>query len=147
MDFESKLISLHTSTETVIQHHRDHISFLRQSWLSHMNAIKETGSRVIFARDMSHIFTALEKEILEVQSLNLFFKRNIINRPSTLEFEEVIFEKTGNTPPIFTSLSNYLQRLEEKISNAQAFMFPSMPPYESKNVIVTRLIQDYLKVA
>lgn len=147
MDFETKLISIHDNTEIVILHHREYIDHLQSSWSSHMLAIKEAGSRVIFARDMSHIFQNLEKEVWQVESLNAFFRKNIINRPSTLEFEEVIFEKTGNTPPIVTSIVNYLQGLEEKINNAQAFMFPSMPPYESKNVIVTRLIQDYLKVA
>ena len=147
MDFATKLLSIHDSTQVIIFKHKSHVDYMKRAWASHMVNIKEVGHRVVFARDMSHLFSSLEKEVWEVDSLNGFFRKNIINRPSTLEFEQVIFEKTGNIPPIVTSLSNHLQGLEEKINNAQSFIFPKMPPYEGNNTPVTRLIQDYLKVA
>jgi len=147
MDFATKLLSIHDGTQVIIFRHKAHIDYMKQAWVSHMANIKEVGRRVVFAHDMSQLFSSLEKEVWEVESLNGFFRKNIINRPSTLEFEQAIFEKTGNIPPIVTSLSNHLQGLEENINKAQSFIFPKMLPYEGNNSPVTRLIQDYLKVA
>ena len=74
MDFATKLLSIHDGTQVIIFRHKAHIDYMKQAWVSHMANIKEVGRRVVFAHDMSQLFSSLEKEVWEVESLNGFFE-------------------------------------------------------------------------